>query len=81
MLTTTGLVAEGGGMRGAYTAGVLEAFLDYNITFPYAIGVSAGANTLCSYLSHQKLRNKRLYTKWITDKRFISVRNFLTEGS
>ncbi len=81
MLSNVGLVAEGGGMRGAYTAGVLEAFLDHNLSFPYAIGVSAGANTLCSYLSQQKLRNKRLYTYWITDKRFIHWSNLFKEGA
>lgn len=76
-----GLIAEGGGMRGAYTAGVLEAFLNQDIQFPYVIGVSAGANTLCSYVSKQKLRNKRIFTEWITDKRFINWRNILTEGA
>ena len=75
-----GLVVEGGGMRGAYAAGILEAFLDYDLAFPYAIGVSAGANTLCSYLSKQKGRNERLYTNWITDKRFIGWKNFFKEG-
>lgn len=81
MTSNVGLIAEGGGMRGAYTAGVLEAFLDNDLSFPYAIGVSAGANTLCSFLSQQKLRNKRLYTEWITDKRFINWRNLFTEGA
>lgn len=81
MTSNVGLIAEGGGMRGAYTAGVLEAFLDHGLSFPYAIGVSAGANTLCSFLSQQKLRNKRLYTEWITDKRFIGWRNLFTEGA
>lgn len=79
MSTNIGLIAEGGGMRAAYTGGILEAFLDHDITFPYAIGVSAGANSLCSYLSKQKLRNKRIYTEWITDKRFISLRNLWKE--
>lgn len=81
MTSKVGLIVEGGGMRGAYTAGVLEAFLDHDIQFPYAVGVSAGANTICSYLSGQKLRNKRLYTKWITDKRFMNWRNMFTEGA
>lgn len=81
MLSNAGLIAEGGGMRGAYTAGVLEAFLDHNLNFPYALGVSAGANTLCSYLSRQKLRNKRLYTHWITDKCFIHWSNLFKEGA
>lgn len=79
--TKVGLVVEGGGMRGAYTAGVLEAFFDYQVTFPYMIGVSAGANTLCSFLSGQKGRNERLYTEWITDKRFINIRNIFREGA
>lgn len=81
MTSKIGLVAEGGGMRGAYTAGVLECFLDSKIHFPYAVGVSAGANTLCSYLSEQALRNKRLYTEWIADKRFINWRNLFKEGA
>lgn len=78
--SSLGLIVEGGGMRGAYAAGILEAFLDHDLYFPYAIGVSAGANTLCSYLSRQKGRNERLYTKWITDKRFIGWKNFFREG-
>lgn len=81
MINQIGLIAEGGGMRGAYTAGVLEAFLDEKLYFPYAIGVSAGANTLCSFLSGQHLRNKRLYTQWITDKRFIHWSNLIKEGA
>lgn len=75
-----GLIVEGGGMRGAYAAGILEAFLDHELYFPYTIGVSAGANTLCSYLSKQKGRNERLYTKWVTDKRFIGWKNLFKEG-
>lgn len=42
-MTKTGLVLEGGGMRGIYTAGVLDVFLDHNITVDGVIGVSAGA--------------------------------------
>lgn len=80
MHDSVGLIVEGGGMRGAYAAGILEAFLENELSFPYAIGVSAGANTLCSYLSKQKGRNERLYTKWVTDKRFIGVKNFFKEG-
>lgn len=80
-LITASLIAEGGGMRGAYTAGVLEAFYEHNLHFNYALGVSAGANTLCGYLSHQLTRNKRLYTEWITDKRFINLSNLWREGA
>ena len=75
-----GLIVEGGGMRGAYTAGVLDAFDDHHLFFPYIVAVSAGANTVCSYLSQQKGRNNRLYTEWITDKRFIHIHNLFKEG-
>ena len=39
---STGLVLEGGGMRGVFTCGVLDYFMDHDIRFPYVIGVSAG---------------------------------------
>ncbi len=76
-----GLIVEGGGMRGAYTSGVLEAFSAHNIYFPYIAAVSAGANTSCSYISRQHERNNRIYTEWITDKRFVGLKNLFKEGS
>lgn len=54
-----GLILEGGGMRGAYTSGVLAAFMDENIEFPYVIGVSAGANNGANFVSGQRDRNKK----------------------
>ncbi len=51
-----GLVLEGGGMRGVFTAGVGDCFLDNNIYFPYTIGVSAGASNGLSYASRQRGR-------------------------
>ena len=53
----TGLVLEGGGMRGSYTCGVLDAFLDHHIEFNGVIGVSAGACHGCSYVSGQRGRS------------------------
>ena len=47
-----GLVLEGGGMRGAFTCGVLDCLIDKGIEFPYVIGVSAGACHALSFLSH-----------------------------
>ncbi|MEH7745218.1 patatin-like phospholipase family protein, partial [Neobacillus drentensis] len=58
MENQVGLVLEGGGMRGVYTAGILEYFLETQLFFPYVIGVSAGACNAASYLSKQKGRNK-----------------------
>lgn len=51
------LLLEGGGMRGVFTAGVLDNFLEKNIFFPYVIGVSAGASNGLSYISKQKGRS------------------------
>lgn len=54
----TGLVLEGGGMRGVFTCGVLDYMMDHDIRFPYAIGVSAGACNGLSYMSRQRGRAK-----------------------
>ncbi|MGJ7921495.1 patatin-like phospholipase family protein [Neobacillus sp. LXY-4] len=77
MLNNVGLVLEGGGMRGVYTAGVLECFLESNLNFPYVIGVSAGACNAASYLSKQKGRNHKVNIDYVTDPRYLSWRNFL----
>lgn len=66
------LAVEGGGMRGAYSAGVLDVFLDNGIKFGACAGTSAGATHLCSYLSEQRERNKRLDTIHSASKRYMS---------
>ena len=76
----TGLVLEGGAMRGIYTAGVLDVFLDYQITFDGVIGVSAGAIHGCSYVAGQKGRSIRYYRKYSKDKRFMSFYSLLRTG-
>jgi len=76
----TGLVLEGGGMRGIYTAGVLDVFLENGITFDGVIGVSAGAVHGCSFVSGQKGRSIRYYKKYCRDPRFMSYRNFFRTG-
>ncbi|MBC8060203.1 MAG: patatin family protein [Clostridiaceae bacterium] len=76
-----GLVLEGGGMRGVYTAGVLDLFMDKDIYFPYVIGVSAGACNAASYLSRQKGRSKEINIGFINDHRYLSFRNLLKERS
>ncbi|WP_251553768.1 patatin-like phospholipase family protein [Neobacillus muris] len=77
MAEQVGLVLEGGGMRGVYTAGILEFFLENNLFFPYVIGVSAGACNAASYLSKQKGRNKTVTIEYASDPRYISWRNYL----
>ncbi|MBQ1549299.1 MAG: patatin-like phospholipase family protein, partial [Clostridia bacterium] len=59
----TGLILEGGSMRGLFSAGVMDVFLEHDIEFDGAIGVSAGATFGCNYKSKQPGRviryNKR----------------------
>lgn len=76
----TGLVLEGGGVRGLYTAGVLDVFMDHGLTFDGVIGVSAGAIHACSYLSGQKGRSIRYYRKYVADPRFMSLRSWIRTG-
>ncbi len=77
----TGIVLEGGGVRGIYTAGVLDIFMEENITFDGLIGVSAGAVHGCSYLSNQKGRGLRYYLEYCGDYRFMSFKNWLKTGN
>jgi predicted patatin/cPLA2 family phospholipase len=79
MMVNSGLVLEGGGMRGLYTAGVLEYFMEQDLFFPYVIGVSAGACMAASYLSRQAGRNKEVNLGYVEDKRYLSYRNYLTK--
>lgn len=75
-----GLVVEGGGMKCAYSAGILDCFLENNISFDYSIGVSAGSANISSFLANQKERNLRFYTQHVKDSEYISVQNFLLHG-
>jgi len=75
------LVLEGGGLRGAFTSGVLEYFLDHNINFERVVGVSAGACTGASYLSRQTGRNWNVNVKAPSDKRFMGLHHLLLHGS
>lgn len=76
-MENVGLVLEGGGMRGLYTAGVLEYFMEQELFFPYVIGVSAGACMAATYLSRQKGRNKKVNTGLVNDPRYLSLRNLV----
>jgi len=75
------LILEGGGMRGVYTAGVLDFFLDVNLEFKTVIGVSAGACNACSYISKQKGRNYHINTDYLKNPEYLSFRNLLTKKS
>lgn len=70
----TGLVLEGGGLRGVFTCGVLDCFLDHDIHFPYVIGVSAGACNGLSYMSGQRGRAKRSNIDMLEKYHYIGLR-------
>lgn len=76
-----GLVLEGGGMRGIYTCGALEFFMDKDIYFNYIIGVSAGACNAVSYISGQKGRNRDVIVNYCTNWRYMSIRNLILKKS
>ncbi len=81
MFKDVALVLEGGGMRGAYTAGVLDALYDEGLKFGGYAGTSAGATHLCNYLSEQRNRNFRLDTIHSKDKRYMSLGNWIRTGN
>ena len=80
-IENVGLVLEGGGMRGLYTCGVLDYFLERQLYFPYVVGVSAGACNAVSYIAKQKGRNLNVNTAFVKDWRYMSLRNLLFEKS
>ena len=76
----TGIVMEGGAMRGMFTAGVLDVFMENKITFDGAIGVSAGAVFGCNLKSHQIGRSIRYNKKYCADSRYVSYKGWLKTG-
>ena len=75
------LVLEGGGMRGAFTAGIINYFIENDIHFKYVIGVSAGANNGANYCSRQPDRNKKIFTELVEDKRYMGLKNLIKDGN
>ncbi|AEA01223.1 patatin family protein [Aerococcus sp. LUND-10-B14] len=78
---TIGLVLEGGGMRALFSAGVLDIFLAEDIQVDQIVGVSAGALYGVNYPSQQSGRALRYNKKYIKDKRYISLSNWLKTGN
>ena len=76
-----GLVLEGGGLRGAYTSGILDYFLLKKLYFKYTIGVSAGAIYSASYASRQKRRNIDIILKYLNDDRYMGYKYLIKNGS
>ncbi len=75
-----GLILEGGAMRGMFTAGVLDVFMENDINFDGVIGVSAGATFGCNYITKQIGRTIRYNKLYCKDKRYCSFYSLLTTG-
>lgn len=80
-MSKIGLVLEGGGMKCAYTAGILDAMMDNSVTFDYCIGVSAGSANGVSFIAGQRGRNIRFYTEHINEKGYFGLSSFLKTGN
>ena len=82
MLTPkSGLVLEGGGMRGVFTCGVLDNLMDRGVRFPYTIGVSAGACNGLSYMSGQRGRAKYSNIDLLDKYHYVSLKHLIFKGN
>lgn len=79
-IMTTGIVLEGGAMRGMYTAGVLDVIMENKLEFDYAVGVSAGATFGCNLVSRQIGRTIRYNVRFAKDPRYGSFRSLIKTG-
>lgn len=76
----TGLVLEGGGMRGVFTSGVLDAFMKHELYFNYVVAVSAGACNGLSYMSRQPRRARLSNIDMLVKYNYIGLRHLVTQG-
>ena len=76
----TALVLEGGGLRGVFTCGVLDCFMDHGIRFPFTIGVSAGACNGLSYMSGQRGRAKSSNIDLMDKHHYVGLKYLFTQG-
>lgn len=75
-----GLILEGGGMRGVYTAGALDCLMDEDMYFSHVYGTSAGVCHACSYKSRQRGRAVRTVTDYLEDRHYAGIYSLLTTG-
>lgn len=77
--TKTALVLEGGGLRGVFTCGVLDCFMDHGIRFPFTVGVSAGACNGLSYMSGQRGRAKASNINLMDQHHYVGLKYLFTQ--
>lgn len=79
MSSKTGLILEGGAIRGIFTAGILDCLLDNGIEFPYVSGVSVGVSNASGFMSRQRGRSKKVLTHENTHS-FFGMPSFIRTG-
>ena len=79
--SNSGLILEGGGLRGVFTCGVLDCFMDNGIRFPYTVGVSAGACNGLSYMSNQRGRAKYSNIDLLKKYNYVGLKYLITKGN
>ena len=77
----TGLVLEGGGMRGMYTCGILDVLMEKGIYLDGMVGVSAGIAFGCNYKSRQPGRALRYNVRFARDKRYSGLQSLIKTGN
>ncbi len=80
-MNKVGLVLEGGGARGVFSAGVLDYFMEQNLYLPYVIGVSAGAGIGANYVSKQKGRIKETSVDYLKDNSYVGFKHLIQKRS
>ena len=80
MIRNTGLILEGGGMRGVFTSGVLDAFMKHGLEFSYVVAVSAGACNGLSYVSRQPRRARLSNIDMLVKYNYLGIRHLVTQG-
>ena len=76
----TALVLEGGGLRGVFTCGVLDCFMDKGVHFPFVVGTSAGACNGLSYMSGQRGRAKSSNIDLMEQYHYVGFKYLITQG-
>ena len=79
-MNKSALVLEGGGMRGAYTAGVLDYLMEKGVSFDSIYGVSAGALTGANFKAGQVGRGLRTFAAYLHDERYAGPQHLLKTG-
>jgi len=76
-VTDTALILEGGGMRGAYTAAVVETLLSEGIFIDYAAGISAGSTNVLNYISRDFARGRKMFVDLASDRTFAPWKSWI----